>query len=132
MGEKKDLLNAIKKSLLNKYDGMIRMDVIYTIYEYSVGITVKCCNQIKSCLNEINFQSKYEMEVNAQQNDQMALCDMNELKIYQYYLHKNQKSNIIPNVVIYNKKRRIFCERCSRKELIKCILCRKQKEVRST
>ncbi len=129
--EKKELLNAIKQSLYGKYytcGPMIQMNVIYIIYEYSLGITVNCCNQIKNCVNEINFNTLYEMESNAQQN---TSNDLNTPEIYQYYLYKNQTSNVYPNVTICNKKRRIFCSDCTQNELIKCVICNKSKEVQS-
>merc|ERR1712244_163312 len=61
----------------------------------------------------------FAMELNAQQN-------MNkELTVFQYYI----RQNITPNVALFGKKRRIFCEECTEYELAKCIICRKSIEV---
>jgi len=91
---------------------------VQTIYEYSLGISVRCCNEW-NCLNEIHFDSRFAMELNAQQN-------MNkELTVFQYYI----RQNITPNVALFGKKRRIFCEECTEYELAKCITCNARTEV---
>merc|ERR1712228_798515 len=52
-----------------------------------------------------------------------------ELTIYQYFIHPNQTSNLTPNVVLFGKKRRMFCEECTEYELGNCIQCNARTEV---
>merc|ERR550532_1915434 len=63
------------------------------------------------------------MQLNAEQNMK------SELPIYQYFIHPNQTSNLTPNVELFGKKRRIFCEECTEYELGNCIQCNARTEV---
>merc|ERR1712083_523408 len=96
--------------------------IIKIIFDYSVGITVRCSNGW-NCLNEISFDSRFAMQLNAEQNMK------NELPIFQYFIHPNQTSNLTPNVELFGKKRRIFCEECTEYELGNCIQCNERTEV---
>jgi len=111
--EEKALFDAIDSSLIG-----MRSNVIQIIFEYSLGIVVRCCNEW-NCVEEIHFASRFLMEVNAQQNKKRE----NKLEIYQYFIHCKQITNIHPNVLLFGKKRRIFCKDCTENELETCILC---------
>jgi len=117
------LFEVIKTTLSNQYKDEMQMNIIQIIFNYSLGVTVTCCNEW-NCLNEINFSSQFQMELNAQQNKKNK-----NLKIFQYYIHYKQTININPNVLLFGKKRRIFCEECSQYELGNCIQCNARTEI---
>merc|ERR1712244_77758 len=101
--EEKALFEAIQSSLMCAFEDSMRSNIIQIIFDYSLGITVRCCNEW-NCVEEINFASRFLMEVNAQQNKKE-----NEVEeIYQYFIHRKQTTNIHPNVSLVGKKRRIF------------------------
>merc|ERR1712154_569442 len=110
--EEKALFGAIESSLVG-----MRSNVIQIIFEYSMGVAVRCCNEW-NCVEEIHFASRFLMEVNAQQN----IIKNNE-DIFQYFIHRKQTTNIHPSVELFGKKRRIFCKDCTENELETCILC---------
>merc|ERR1712228_802609 len=120
--ERERLFEAIESALICRYKEAMQQNIICIIFNYSLGVTVRCCNEW-NCLNEINFSSQFEMELNAQQN-----IKKKEVAIFQYYIHCNQTMNVTPNVLLFGKKRRIFCEDCSEFELGNCIQCNARTE----
>eukprot|EP01084_Bolivina_argentea_P000133 248_1 len=99
------LRDAISQAL--KHNQFMDSHVINIITEYAMGVIMSCCNTLKACMNKINFDTRLESVLNQYSQ---------HTQIYEY----TPIGNIANRIMLSNNQTRIFCENCTKNDLIKC------------
>jgi len=112
---------ALSAVLCFQYDFSESDEQIITLLaEYSSGAVVICSNAQRQCQNEINFDYRGQV----MQNLKNSINNPSGVAIYQYC----PKHITDGTSKVYGTNRRIFCEYCTRNELVDCSCCKLGKE----